>query len=176
MERLGVAAVAQAVKMAQLIENGTMQESEALVHEHIDRITEAAIEFTIQFLVTCGTSTPDAAQDLKEMLVYGLDRGVEDSQAFEGAADALLLAAANYANRMAALVDHCVKSGDTPSDVRRDGHEQAHKLASAAVSFTMQLMIVCSDDQTIARESTRELETILIGKLGELYTPPSNLS
>lgn len=173
---LGMAAITQAATMAKLIAQGSDPRAfKAVISEQMDKLCRAAIVFTGRLTVVCDLSTAETARELEEKMA-GLEGLVEETPAFQRAVENLIESAKTYASRMAQLAEHCAKTGATPSEMGSDTHEQAYKLARAAVTFTLERAITLSADAGLAREVTAEMEERLAAKLDEAYAPPRNCS
>lgn len=169
MKQLGIAAVAQATAMAKLASEPDLRAFKDEILEQMLQVTRASIAFTAQLIVACKLGTAEHARALEEKLLASMDGAVDNSPDYQAAVEVLIASARAYANRMVELVDHCLKAGIDPFDLRADGHEQTHRLARAAVTFTLQLTIASGADQEAFRATARTMEKLLIAKLDEVF-------
>jgi hypothetical protein len=177
MERLGMAAIAQAVKMAKLTaQRANFHEHKAVIVDDMDRVQRCAIALTTQLILARGLGAAVHTRGLEEKLVASLSGAFEECTPLQEATELLIRSAADYSNKMAVLVDHCSKSGTDPFDVRADGYEQTHKLARAAIVFTMQLTVACSTDRSAASVNAHGMEQLLVAALDAMFVTPEDVS
>ena len=169
MTQLGWTALKLSAKMEQLTA-GFVVEPDDEARELTDRLVHEAIAFTTRLCVVCDLGTAATARELEKKLIDWFSEGgsAVPSAAFARSVEVLAAAAKAYAYMMVAIAEHVQSAGKT-AEAADKGHEPARQLANAAVAFTMQLAVRCSGDSAAQRETTRQMEEILIARVNEAY-------
>lgn len=175
MQRLGMAAITQTTKTAQLAEQRRRSDISDIVLERearaqLDQLLCASISFTARLVVVCDLGTAEDARELERKLVASLKASGTLSAEFQQAIENLAESALTYAMVMTALAMDCAATGADPTKIGTSvpAREQAHRLSRAAVTFTTKLTVACSADQEAASDMASEMEERLLARLDEV--------
>ena len=172
-QRLGLAATAHTIKLAQLVKHvrgneGTNSKLEREVHEAWDKLARAAIAFTLRFMVVCGAGSRKKAREVEQTLNENLTRLEDPSGKFTQIIESLSGSARTFATKMKELDARCQETGVDPYKLGKsaEAREPLYWLSRGAITFTMQLLVACSTtNQDAVRDKALETETALVAHL-----------